>query len=107
MCTAERDLLVIGHLSLDAPPLGSQPLRRADAAPPAGELLPLDLVLVLHLQLRYPVTQRQQSGCVTHAHTHSRHTPADEVEVVLLRPLRPATVLPVQVVQPLGAALFF
>ncbi len=58
VCTAEGDLLVIGYLSLDAPPLGSQPLRRSDAAPPAGKVLPLDFILILHFQLRYPETHR-------------------------------------------------
>lgn len=61
MCfTAERDVLVVGDLSLDAPPLWSEPLRRPDAAPPPGQVIPLDFVLVLHLQPRDPETRE---GC--------------------------------------------
>ena len=109
--TYEGDVLVIGHLSLDAPPLGSQPLRRPHAAPPPGQVLPLDLVLVLHLQLRYPATSRftVKDTCsllsceLTRQHKH--HVPADQVQVVLLRPLRSSAVFPVQVVQPFGPAL--
>lgn len=58
--TTEGDVLVIGYLSLDAPPLRSQPLRRPDAAPPSCQILPPDLILVLHLQLRYPETHRHR-----------------------------------------------
>ena len=62
--TTEGDVLVIGYLSLDAPPLGSQPLRRPDAAPPSCQILPPDLILVLHLQLGYPETHVTDSCCL-------------------------------------------
>ncbi len=55
MClTRKGKFLVIGHLSFDGPPFAAEPLRRANAAPPTGQNVPINVVLILHIQFSYP-----------------------------------------------------
>lgn len=58
--TWKGKLLVIGHLSFDGPPFAAEPLRRANAAPASSQNVPINVILILHIQLGYP------------AHTESR-----------------------------------
>lgn len=52
--TGKGKLLVIGHLSFDGPPFATKPLRRANAAPATSQNVPINVILILHIQLGYP-----------------------------------------------------
>lgn len=52
--TGKGKLLVIGHLSFDGPPFATEPLRWANAAPATSQNVPINIILILHIQLGYP-----------------------------------------------------